>query len=490
MTNIQKMAAIGGGVIGGGWIARFVLNGIDVMVHDPHPEAERIVGEVLANAERAYRKMLSAPITRMGTVTFTDSIEDAVRYADYIQESVPERLEIKHRVLAEIERHARADAIIGSSTSNLTPTELQEPLKRPGQMLIMHPFNPVYLLPLVEVVPSAANSEAVVQEAMEIADMIGMKPLRVRKELKAHIGNRFLEAVWREALWMIKDDVATTEELDDVIRYGLGLRFAQMGQYESYRIAGGEGGMQHFIGQFGPTLDWPLTKLMDTPELDAALVDKIASQSDAQSGAHSIRELERIRDDNLVAIMQALRVNNWGAGQTLAEMDERFRARADAGASESDPSQPLALYAVTVPAAWTDYNGHMTEHRYSEAFGHATDAFLTLAGMDSAYMDAGCSVFTAESQVRFRREVKAGAAVTVRTQLLGLGEKRLHLLHQMVTSDGAVAATAELSLAHVDTKEGGSCPFRAPMAEKLAALWDGQKALPKPDFINRAIRAV
>jgi carnitine 3-dehydrogenase len=145
-----------------------------------------------------------------------------------------------------------------------------------------------------------------------------MHPLRVRAEIDAHIADRLLEAVWREALWLVHDGVATTEEIDDAIRYGFGLRWAQMGVFETYRIAGGLGGMRHFIAQFGECLTWPWTKLTDVPELTDELIDTIADQSDAQSGQYSVRELERIRDRNLVAILQALEANDWGAGRTLA----------------------------------------------------------------------------------------------------------------------------------------------------------------------------
>jgi carnitine 3-dehydrogenase len=159
--------------------------------------------------------------------------------------------------------------------------------------------------------------EATLERARDVLDGIGMKPLIVRKEIDAHIADRFLEAVWREALWLIKDGIATTQEIDDVIRYGFGMRWAQMGLFETYRIAGGEAGMRHFIAQFGPCLSWPWTKLMDVPELTEELTDMIADQSDAQSGMHSIRELERIRDDNLVAMMRALKGRNWGSGELL-----------------------------------------------------------------------------------------------------------------------------------------------------------------------------
>ena len=191
----------------------------------------------------------------------------------------------------------------------------------PGRVLVCHPFNPVYLLPLVEVVSTAGTPEALVERAMTLLTGLRMRPLRVRREIEAHIADRLLEAIWRESLWLVHDGVATTGEIDDAIRYGFGLRFAQMGLFESYRIAGGEGGMHHFLAQFGDALHWPWTKLTDVPELDEELICRIVEQSDAQSGEHSIRELERIRDDNLVAILRALQGTGWGAGALLA--DER-----------------------------------------------------------------------------------------------------------------------------------------------------------------------
>ena len=147
----------------------------------------------------------------------------------------------------------------------------------------------------------------------EILTGVGMFPLHVRKEIDAHIADRSLEAVWREALWLVKDGIATTEEIDEAIRMGFGIRWAQMGLFDTYRVAGGEAGMKHFMAQFGPALEWPWTKLMDVPEFTDELVDLIAGQSDAQSGHLSIREMERIRDNNLVSMMRALE----GAGFCL-----------------------------------------------------------------------------------------------------------------------------------------------------------------------------
>jgi carnitine 3-dehydrogenase len=150
---------------------------------------------------------------------------------------------------------------------------------------------------------------------------LGMYPLTLRREIDAHIADRLLESVWREALWLVQDGIATTEEIDEAIRMGFGLRWAQMGMFETYRIAGGEAGMEHFMAQFGPCLEWPWSRLTDVPEFNDDLVRLIASQSDAQSGHMSIRELERLRDDNLVGILRTLRRTGSGAGGVIAAHD-------------------------------------------------------------------------------------------------------------------------------------------------------------------------
>lgn len=318
MEEIRRAAAIGGGVIGAGWVARLALNGIDVAVFDPDPEAQRKVGEVVKGARRAYRKMAPGGLPREGRITYAKTIAEAVAGADFVQESVPERLDLKHKVLAEIDAHAPKDALVGSSTSGLKPSDMQTAMKQPERLVVGHPFNPVYLLPLVEIVGGGKTSKKTIENARTIYASIGMKPVVIRKEIEAFVGDRLLEAVWREALWLIKDDITTVEELDDIMRYSFGIRWAQMGMFQVYRIAGGEAGMRHFIAQFGPCLAWPWTKLTDVPELTDELVDKIADQSDDQANGLSIRELERIRDDNLVAIMEALSKQNkgkgWGAG--------------------------------------------------------------------------------------------------------------------------------------------------------------------------------
>ena len=321
-SSAGQMAVVGGGVIGGGWVARFLLHGWDVNVFDPDPQAPRKVDEVLANARSSYPELFEHALPAEGNLRFCTSLEEAVKSVSWVQESVPERLDIKHDTFSRIFAAAPDDVLVGSSTSGFKPSDLQKGLQHPERLLVAHPFNPVYLLPLVELVPGDKGTAETTAKAKQILESIGMKPLTVRKEIDAHIADRLLEAVWRESLWLVKDGVATTEEIDDAIRFGFGLRWAQMGLFETYRVAGGEAGMAHFIAQFGPCLSWPWTKLMDVPELDDKLIDKIATQSDEQSGKYSIRELERIRDRNLVGIMQALKGNDWGVGTLLRERDE------------------------------------------------------------------------------------------------------------------------------------------------------------------------
>lgn len=311
-------------MIGAAWAARMVLSGCDVRIADPSPDAERILDEVQANAVAAWDD-LGLPTDRRGTRTICDGIAAAVTDAVFVQESVPERPEVKAGVLAQIEAAAPGDCVIGSSTSGIRPSTMQATMANPERLVVGHPYNPVYLLPVVEVVGGEHTTDAVIDRATAFYAGIGMRPVHVRVEIDAFIGDRLLEAVWREALWLVNDGVATTAEIDDVMTHGFGLRWAQMGLFETYRVAGGTGGFRHFIEQFGPTLEWPWTKLMDTPEFTPELVDRIVEQSDAQSGHHSLRELEAVRDRNLVGFLKVLEANRWAAGTTIA------RQRSEAG---------------------------------------------------------------------------------------------------------------------------------------------------------------
>ena len=476
----RKAAIIGGGVIGGGWAARFLLNGWDVAVFDPDPQAERKIGEVLENARKALPALSDIPMETEGRLSFAGTITEAVEGADYIQESVSERLDLKHRVFAQIQQSSHG-VPIGSSTSGFKPSQLQEAAADPSVIFVAHPFNPVYLLPLAEVVPSPRSDMALIERVKEILRDIGMFPLHVRKEIDAHIADRFLEAVWREALWLVKDGVATTEEIDEAIRMGFGLRWGQMGLFETYRVAGGEAGMKHFMAQFGPCLTWPWTRLTDVPEFNDALVDLIAGQSDAQSGMHSIRELERIRDSNLIGFLRALKERNWGAGKVLRDHDARRAA-----AFHDLPAQgaPLVMVQMQVLPGWIDYNGHMTESRYLFAASETVDPFLRLIGAGLDYVACGHSYYTAESHVMHLGEARLGDRLTGTLQVLSADEKRLHVFVRILR-DGEVLATVEQMCLHVDMKAGKTCAASAEVLALLLPIAQAHQALERPASAGR-----
>lgn len=479
----QTAAIIGGGVIGGGWAARFLLNGWDVRVFDPHSDTERRVGEVIDNATNALPRLYDAPMPKQGTLVFCDSLAEAVSHADWVQESVPERLATKHAAYRGIQEQTDAGTPIGSSTSGFKPSELQDGAVRPQDILVAHPFNPVYLLPLVELVPSARNTEAGIEMAKDLMRSLGMVPLHIRREIDAHIADRLLEAVWRESLWLVRDDIATTREIDDVIRFGFGLRWAQMGLFETYRIAGGEAGMKHFIGQFGPCLEWPWSRLTDVPELTEALIDKIASQSDAQSGALSIRELERLRDDNLVGLLRALKDRDSAAGAHLNAHESNLMPPVIGGAENAEL---LELFDVQVLPSWIDYNGHMTEYRYLQVFADASDALLRLIGINQDYLAGGHSYYTAESHIMHRSEAKLGERLSTSTQIIDTDEKRLHVFHTLrAVLDGRVVATAEQMMLHVDSASGKVCAAGRTVLERLGPLASAHADLPRPDPVGR-----
>ena len=323
MRQVKTLGLLGTGVIGGGWAARALHFGIDVVAADVKPEMEAWIRGAVDNAEGALSRLTFAPLPRKGTLSFTTDLNAMARQVDFIQENIPEQLELKQRVLAEASRHAGPDVVIASSTSGLMPSDLQRDMSSPERFLVAHPFNPVYLLPLVELVGGQKTSTAALDAASRFYTAIGMHPLRVRREVPGHLTDRLQEALWREILHMVNDGVATTGELDESIIYGPGLRWAGMGTNLIYHLAGGETGMRHMLRQFGPCLKWPWTKL-EAPELTEELIDRMVEGTQAQAAGRSIREIERLRDDYLVAVQQVLRQFNLGAGATLRALEERL----------------------------------------------------------------------------------------------------------------------------------------------------------------------
>ena len=474
---------LGAGVIGGGWAARFVLHGVDVRLFDPSAEAAGTVLDAVERGRRAWRRLTLAPLPAEGTLTIVDSVEEAVAGVDLVQESAPEREEVKTALLAQASAVAPPDAIIATSTSGLLPTRLAAAMHGPERFVVGHPFNPVYLLPLVEVCAASATAPETVARAAAMYESVAMRPLVVRHEVDGFLADRLLEALWREALWLVSDGIATVEEIDDAIRYGAGLRWAAMGTFLTYRLAGGDAGMRHFMAQFGPALQLPWSHLTDVPDLDDTLLDTIVAQSDAQAGGRSIAELTRIRDDCLIAVLQGLKGAGFAAGEVvaLAERDLYERAGHD-GARSPLPDGRLRLHEALVEPSWIDYNGHMTEHRYLEVMADSTDAFLRAVGILGPYIDGGCSYYTVETHIRHLGEAHGGDRVYVATRLLGHDAKRLHLFHELYRDgDDGLIATGEHMLLHVDRAAGKTTPAGPEILSALETIAAGQRDLPPPE---------
>ena len=490
MKKITSVALIGGGVIGAGWAARLLINGINVSICDPAPQVEARLGQVLENALGAYRKLSLAPVGIKGKLTFTDSLAEAVGGADFVQESGPERIDIKKALMAEICAHSDADVVVASSSSGLLPSEMQAGVRFPERIIVGHPFNPVYLIPLVEVVGGRQTSDDARRAAADFYRSIGMHPLQVRKEIDAFLADRLMEALWREALHLVNDGVATADEIDQAICYGPGLRWSFMGTFLVYRVAGGEGGFRHFMEQFGPSLKWPWTRF-DGPDLSDEFLDRLAAQSDAQADGRSIRELEQLRDDCLVSVMQGLASHDYAAGKVLNRYQEKlYETHHPTVIDDTDDlNRPLRLHHDSVQPEWVDYNHHLTESRYLQAFGDASDGLFRYIGVDGDYHASGYSYYTVETHLNFFREAVVHQRFYITTQLLGGDDKRIHLFHTLhAADDDARLATTEQMLLHVNTAEGRACAAKPEVLKRLKPIIAAHANLPRPEAVGRAIR--
>lgn len=304
-SDIRRVALVGAGVIGSGWAARCLARGIEVVVTDPSPAAEAALRTTVDNAWPALEKAGLPAAADRTKLSFAGSIEEAVAQADFVQENVPEREALKIEVFEEIGRHANPEAVIASSSSGLLPSRIQSRCAHPERVIIGHPFAPVYLLPLVEIVRGEKTSMDAALAAGAFYEHIGMRPLHVRKEIDAFIADRLQEALYREALHLINDGVATVPEIDAAITGGPGLRWAFMGTFLAWHLGGGAGGMRHTIEQFGPALKLPWTKL-EAPELTDELKERIVDGCEVECGAREFADMERRRDECLVKIQQVL----------------------------------------------------------------------------------------------------------------------------------------------------------------------------------------
>ena len=314
MTDIKNITVVGTGVIGGGWVARFLAHGYKVIATDPAPQAEQKLRAIIDNAWSALERVGLADGASKDNLTFEADLATAVKNADFVQEAVPEVMEIKKSVFKIIDENTRPETIIASSTSGLLPSEMQVDLTHPERLTVGHPFNPVYLLPLVEICGGTLTSDSIKSRQKLFYESINMAVIMVKKEIDGFVADRLLEAIWRENLHLINDDVADTADCDDAIRMAAGLRWAIMGTNQTYHLAGGDAGMHHFMKQFGPALKLPWTKL-EAPELTDELINKVADGTERQADGKTVKELEQLRDNCLIEIMAVLKKYNFGAGK-------------------------------------------------------------------------------------------------------------------------------------------------------------------------------
>jgi carnitine 3-dehydrogenase len=411
-----------------------------------------------------------------------DSVADAVHGVDLVQESASERLELKQQLFADASRAAAPDTLICSSTSGFRPSLLQAGVDHPERLLVAHPFNPVYLLPLVELCGGRRTAPEMIARAAEIYRGVGMHPLVIRKEVDGFVANRMQEALWREALWLVHDDIATAEEVDDAIRYSFGLRRAVVGPF---RVGGGGAAMRSFLEKWKPELTSAWTRLTDSPNYTEAFINKLAEQTDSRVENLTAPEFEQKRDNGLVAVLRGLRSEGYGAGETLSRWEQGLRDRTP---QLTDGSGPLRIPTVEIPADWIDIHGHVNESRYLELCGMGTSGLFRWIGIDGAYRSNCGSYYTLETHLSHLLQLNAGDRVQVLTQVLGANEKCLHIF-QVLTRDGEErpAVTSEQMLIHVNAAGRHSGSVQGKVRERVLALARLHAELPRPERVFASI---
>jgi carnitine 3-dehydrogenase len=315
MTPIKTVGIAGTGLIGAGWAARLLIRGFNVVAYDVHPAAEAKLRAAIKVAWPSMEKLLGKP-RKKGKLNFTTNLKEMAAKVDFVHEAAPEREGLKIRLFHDIDALAGPEVIIASSSSGFLPTRLQSECRHPERVLIGHPFNPVYLLPLVETVPGEKTSKNAMDRAGQYFESIGMQVLRLKREIDGYICDRLQEALWREALNILDKDIGSTGDIDDSIIYSAGMRWAFMGSFLTYHVAGGPGGIRDFIKQFDPTLDLPWTDLK-FPKWNAALEKRLVEGCEAQAGGRSVAAIEAKRNDILVDMMKLFKKHKIGAGLVL-----------------------------------------------------------------------------------------------------------------------------------------------------------------------------
>lgn len=304
-SEIRRVSCIGTGVIGGGWVAHFLARGYQVRAWDPGPDAAAHLRRLIDAAWPALEELGLAAGASTANLSFEATLDEAVADADFVQESVPEDLALKRDVLAQIDRATPQGVVISSSTSGFGMTDMQVDCSTPERVVVGHPFNPPYLIPLVEVVGGERTGDWAVRQAAEFFERTGKSVITMDREVPGFIANRLQEALWREALHMVANGEATVRQIDTAITEGPGLRWPLFGPCLTFHLAGGQGGMAHMLDHFGPSLKAPWTRL-EAPELTAELRDRMVEGCAEAAGDRDITDMIRDRDRAVIAVMRSI----------------------------------------------------------------------------------------------------------------------------------------------------------------------------------------
>ncbi len=300
---IKKIAVIGTGVIGFGWIVRFLAHNKKVIAYDKDIRLKKKIIKEIKRTWPYVRKLFNKKKLKLKNFKYVTSIEEALKEADFVQECAPENYKVKTKLMEIIGKYSKPNAIISSSSSGLLPSRIYSKCKNPSRTIIAHPFNPVYMLPGVEIVPGKKTRKNFLKKAYKFYKSVSMNPIMIKKELPGYLSDRLQEALWREALHIVNEGYASTEELDRAIEDGPGMRWSLMGTFLTFHLAGGNAGMKHMLEQFGPALKLPWTKLK-APRLSNKLSNRVIGGTKKQARGKSVTEISKIRDEYLLNLQK------------------------------------------------------------------------------------------------------------------------------------------------------------------------------------------
>ena len=300
---IKKIAVIGTGVIGSGWIVRFLAHNKKVIAYDKDIRLKKKIIKEIKRTWPYVRKLFNKKKLKLKNFKYVTSIQEALKEADFVQECAPENYKVKTKLMEIIGKYSKPNVIISSSSSGLLPSRIYSKCKNPSRTIIAHPFNPVYMLPGVEIVPGKRTKKNFLKKAYKFYKSISMNPIMIKKELPGYLSDRLQEALWREALHIVNEGYASTEDLDRAIEDGPGMRWSLMGTFLTFHLAGGNAGMKHMLEQFGPALKLPWTKLK-APKLSNKLSNRVIAGTKKQARGKSVAEISKIRDEYLLNLQK------------------------------------------------------------------------------------------------------------------------------------------------------------------------------------------